>query len=325
MSDRRPCPACGAELSFLVQRVDKYAYWHCPACSLVTALPIPTAAELREFYDGFLFGSVADRDFDAKVAEVKRDVAFIASRLRTLPGLPAKPRLLDWGGGPGFYANAFAAEGFDVTLMDIDPQATHYAAERFPNRFRIITGDPGEYSGSERFDVIYCSHVVEHTPDLGRFTARLRDLLAPGGVAIVATPNQGSREFFFRVWWLRGYLAMAAHGLPSAALKFLRTPWICCDPPRHVHALNARSARRLFERSGFRVESCFTESSLDQSYASGRYRADWGVRTPLSLLRLPVELYTLAGLHLLRLADRGHRCGNNLVLIARVPERTSAQ
>ncbi len=298
------CPVCGGELRFVIRRRDRYAYYRCGRCTHVTALPRPTEAEVKAFYDGFLFGRPSDRQFERRQRQVNEDVRRVLADLRERAGLVTRGRLLDWGGGTGFYANALAANGFDVTLMDLDAQSTAYAAEMFPGRFRIVTGDPADCASEEKYDVIHCCHVVEHYVDLDRFMARFRDLLVPGGVAIVTTPNQQCKEFLFRLDWLLRYLRMAGCALPAALYTFLRRPWICCDPPRHMHAFNRGSLRCLFERHGFEVIACFSESAMTQYYASGRYRPDWQIRRPLSLLRLPMEVYALAGLTLVRALDR---------------------
>jgi SAM-dependent methyltransferase len=43
----------------------------------------------------------------------------------------------------------------------------------------------------ERFDAIACSEVIEHAPDCNRFTRALADLLVPGGLLYLTTPDIG--------------------------------------------------------------------------------------------------------------------------------------
>src|SRR5262249_58247376 len=103
-----------------------------------------------------------------------------------------------------------------------------------------------------------------------RVGGRVGCLLAPGGLAIITTPNQQCKEFFFRPHWFRAYLGMSRLGLLRSLVCFLRRPWICCDPPRHLHAFNRGSLQRLLENAGLEVYACFSESFLRQYYSAPR-------------------------------------------------------
>jgi len=43
----------------------------------------------------------------------------------------------------------------------------------------------------ERFDIVFCNHVIEHVPDedLDQFMKTLTDLVTPDGLLVIATPN----------------------------------------------------------------------------------------------------------------------------------------
>jgi SAM-dependent methyltransferase len=46
------------------------------------------------------------------------------------------------------------------------------------------------------FDLILCSHVLEHVPDDGAAMSELRRVLAPGGLALVLTPYRADRPTY---------------------------------------------------------------------------------------------------------------------------------
>ncbi len=48
---------------------------------------------------------------------------------------------------------------------------------------------------SNRFDLIYCSHVLEHIPDDRQAMRELFRVLAPGGMAIIQVPERGEHTF----------------------------------------------------------------------------------------------------------------------------------
>ena len=39
------------------------------------------------------------------------------------------------------------------------------------------------------FDIVYCSEVIEHCPDVNRFMASIVALMAPGGMLFLTTPD----------------------------------------------------------------------------------------------------------------------------------------
>ncbi len=320
-SSSPPCPVCDAALRFWVQGQDKYAYWCCNGCGHLTSLPMPTQDELAAFYDGFLFGQPADNEFSATLAKVGGDVERILADVHRITGLHGAFRLLDWGGGTGFYANAFAQAGLAVTMIDIDPQSCAYAVEMFGGRFEIINADPIAYDTPRDFDIVFCNQVIEHYAEPRQFMRHLRGLVAPGGIVIITTPNQQCKEFWFRPQWFFHYLRLVRIGLPVALVKFLRVPWACCDPPRHVHAFCARSLRTLLEIEGFEFLSCFSESILDQYYSTGREPMNWKFRRWVGILRIAFDALCRAGLRILDTVDTRRRWGSNLVVYARVDLR----
>jgi len=53
----------------------------------------------------------------------------------------------------------------------------------------------GLHFKSNRFDLIYCSHVLEHIPDDLKAMRELHRVLAPGGMAIVQVPERGEHTY----------------------------------------------------------------------------------------------------------------------------------
>jgi SAM-dependent methyltransferase len=294
---------------------DPYRFCQCRACSLITVVPLPTQAELSAFYDGFLFGRPNDDEFDRKRTAILDDAQRILADIRSAGAGAVPLALLDWGGGTGLHSGAFADLGCDVTMIDIDPQACQYARDKFPGRFRVINADPLCHAFAERFDVVFCNQVIEHYRDPNALLDALRPALRPGGLAIITTPNQQCKEFLFRRGWWMDYLRMAAQGrwkLLGAMGAFLRAPWICCDPPRHLHAFNRRSLRVLVEGRGFAVVRCFGEYGTRQYY-SPTFQWDWKVRRLLSIPRFLRNVADYAGIELLGLLAPDGRWGSNLV------------
>lgn len=70
-------------------------------------------------------------------------------------------------------AGSFAKIKFDVTSADIDPTYRSYAAARHPH-VEYLNADV--FDAGRQWDIVVCSHVIEHIPDPLAFVARLRTI-----------------------------------------------------------------------------------------------------------------------------------------------------
>jgi 2-polyprenyl-6-hydroxyphenyl methylase/3-demethylubiquinone-9 3-methyltransferase len=124
-----------------------------------------------------------------------RDVAVrhfeLSARTRTpLAGL----RVLDIGCGAGLQAEPLARMGGIVAALDAAPEniaaaAAHAAVQGLAIDYRCMSLEDLA-AASEQFDLITCLEVMEHVAGRDSFLAALSALLAPGGIAIISTPNR---------------------------------------------------------------------------------------------------------------------------------------
>ncbi len=94
---------------------------------------------------------------------------------------------LDFGSGIGSSAIVFAQAGFDVTLADISDPLRSFARSRMERRaLRATYIDlKSEQLPSDRFDVVTCFDVIEHTVDPLEVLRQIRRALKPGGYLIL--------------------------------------------------------------------------------------------------------------------------------------------
>jgi SAM-dependent methyltransferase len=106
--------------------------------------------------------------------------------------LPRNGQLLDIGPGRGLYTRYFLDRGFQVDCVDIDPAMRQTFVELGCD-FKVADlrsmALPFE---EERFDFVWCSHVIEHLPDVHRFACELFRVVKPGGYVILRTPDLAS-------------------------------------------------------------------------------------------------------------------------------------
>lgn len=162
-------------------------------------------------------------------------------------------RVIDVGGGPGFFESAFAAAGAWYASVEID--ATEIAAQSLTQR-RVIQADGRRLPlPDDSCDVVLCSNVAEHIPDPWVLLAELLRVTRPGGVVI----------FSYTVWFgpFGGHEMGLTHYLGGhrAARMYTRK--------------HGRAPKNLFGTSLFRLDAetgmAYAEQLRAQGYAVRTY------------------------------------------------------
>jgi SAM-dependent methyltransferase len=139
------------------------------------------------------------------------------------------PTLCDIGCGGGQAMSRFKLAGYDTVGIEPDP-----AARLLANQFgEVLEGTaealPAKVAGMQ-FDVVLLSHVLEHCIDPAAALGNVKQLLAPGGTAIIEVPNNA-----------------------AVAFETYGPGWFFADIPRHLQFLTESSLRRALAISGMRV------------------------------------------------------------------------
>lgn len=231
--------------------------------------PHPSADGLRAFYE---------RDFPRAVGITGipgHDDFMYGQVLQELrpylrPGLSA----LDLGCGDGNLSLYMARSGCEVLGIDLARNAVEaavrsaafYGIDRA--RFRAIDF-AREWDEPEAFDLVLCSHVIEHVPDDAGLLARVHLALRPGGRLLLLTPTvyssfarlsrwlTGRVAHDERVGHLRGYTGPGIETLVARAgfvvdrVVFLDGPlrdWCILWAPLRplIHVWRRRGIRRAF-------------------------------------------------------------------------------
>ncbi len=213
------CPWCGGPTVPAGRRLRG-----CRDCGVASTYPVPDAAELDAAYGGAYrpdsgrFSAGADR-------LLARTRGALAARIdATAPPGP----VLDVGSGDGSLLDALAARGREaVGLERAQPARPGQAGRADVVAAELADFDArrGEWAG------VVMWHSLEHLPDAPAALDHATELLAPGGVLIIAVPNRDS-------WQAR----------------VLGERWLALDLPRHLTHLTAAALLQRLRARGLAIE-----------------------------------------------------------------------
>jgi 2-polyprenyl-3-methyl-5-hydroxy-6-metoxy-1,4-benzoquinol methylase len=114
--------------------------------------------------------------------------------VRIVSGLKGVERICDLGCGNGYLAGRLASMGYEVTGVDasqsgIEIARRSYSAPRFI--FSPLERSLREHLGSDRFDLVISSDVVEHLYRPADLLEAASVLLKPKGQILIGTPYHG--------------------------------------------------------------------------------------------------------------------------------------
>ncbi|MGK2859765.1 MAG: class I SAM-dependent methyltransferase [Thermoanaerobaculia bacterium] len=147
-------------------------------------------------------------------------------------------RVFELGCGSGAFASELARRGFEVTAVDVSMSGIEQARAAYLGPSFEVASAYDELSAKYgQFDLVISLEVVEHLYSPRKWAANLRELLTPGGLAIVSTPYH---DYFKN-------LAISLAGRWDSHMNPL---W----DHGHIKLWSARSLTRLLEEVGLTVE-----------------------------------------------------------------------
>jgi SAM-dependent methyltransferase len=158
-------------------------------------------------------------------------VSSVLERELVKRGRARAAKLLDLGCGDG--TNLLWLKDFAENLYGSDYNVVRLArAHARSPEATLFLADILDYPTLDGcFDAVFFNHVIEHIPDDAAALATAYRILAPGGLLVLGTPNEGS-------WWWQ--------------LAYRRAPEILRKTD-HVHFYTAESISGKMREAGFRV------------------------------------------------------------------------
>jgi len=167
------CPLCHAadlkpygEMRWTVWNVD-YRLVQCGGCGSAFTDPMPDDATLKRLYETAFDYRWYQDHYGAKLLDCQQRI----EEYRPLMGR----RVLDFGGGLGYFSQVARKEGYDSVTFD--PYTSH--------------ADPPEND----WDTVVSLHALEHSNDPNNTIRLIKRHLQPGGKLILAVPNFDSEGY----------------------------------------------------------------------------------------------------------------------------------
>lgn len=156
----------------------------CRACSLVFVSPRLTAKALHDHYNT---GQSSRTEYYRQVECADRKT-FNEVLDAVEAVFPRRGQLLDVGPNIGTCLDVARERGWDVTGIEINAEAAEFC--RTQRGLHVVPGilDRGAFPPGS-FDVVLMGDVIEHLSDPTHTMSVVRDVLRPGGLVVISTPD----------------------------------------------------------------------------------------------------------------------------------------
>ena len=227
------CPLCkGSKPNFIGS---KFAggtdndYHQCTDCALLYAAVLPSSDTVSEIYQGYY----TVKNIKRKRLKLTPIVKYLNRKKKKLND--SRPlRFLDIGSNAGYFTEAARQLGCESFGIDLDEKAVAFAKENYPGSdFRSTTVE--KLSETEPpFDLIYCTEVIEHVPDMHAFLKAIHKISNENTLLFFTTPDSGHFK------------------TPKNLIS-----WDEVIPLQHIRLFNKKNLKQLFEQHGFKQKFSF--------------------------------------------------------------------
>lgn len=217
---------------------------------LLETYPQPSAEEISKYYesDGYISHTDSNKGWINSIYQGVKRYSLRRKMDLIEQGFGGERTLLDIGAGTGDFLNEASRRGWEVTGIEISPDARDLAKEKGLALYNSMLTLEGK-----KFDVVTLWHVLEHLHDLPASIHRISNFLKPGGMLVVAVPNYNSFD-----------------------ANYYGPYWAAYDVPRHLWHFSQNAMKKLFDpeltltRIKPLIFDAFYVSLLSEKYATGK-------------------------------------------------------
>lgn len=226
----KKCPVCD---SSILKGLKRYSFSHlnrCMNCGFVFAKKIPTEKELQDHYSGY------NRHRSVSQFTIKKYNELLFEFVK----YKQTGKILDVGCGSGFFMETAIAYGWDCHGTEYSIEAIEFLKAKG----HIVYQEPLQVSKNlyESFDVITSFEVIEHLAQPKEHLITIYNLLRPGGLLYITTPN-----------------------FNGVSRYILKEKWSVISYPEHLNYYTPESLNKMLMKAGFRKKKIITNGiSVDR-------------------------------------------------------------
>jgi SAM-dependent methyltransferase len=179
----KACDLCGSD--DLIQRAPEARIMECRGCGYRFVNPRPSQDEIAESYS-------TPAKYDGWLSDEEGRQVMWRKRWQTVKRYATGNRLVDVGAGIGTFLAYAQDDGWDVTGTEVSTSAIELARSRYG--LELAKGQLEDLFIDGQFDVVTLWHVLEHIPSPSRGLELCRGLLRPGGLLVIAVPNDADER-----------------------------------------------------------------------------------------------------------------------------------
>lgn len=221
----------------------KYSLYRCKVCHLYQQNPVPSKENIELFYPKSYLGNHIEENLELKkdtISKIKNFLYF-ANRLIFMnykketkiiqehrrKNRIKKLKILDVGCGSGHFLKSQLKFKYNLYGIDIDEQVIASLKKIYKINAKAVFFL--DFETEEKFDVIFMSHFLEHTPDPKLTLEKAKSMLNENGMLLIKVPNIDSLNYYFT-------------GKYSYFL----------DLPRHIFMFSPKTMVNYLEMCGFK-------------------------------------------------------------------------
>jgi 2-polyprenyl-3-methyl-5-hydroxy-6-metoxy-1,4-benzoquinol methylase len=197
-----------------------YSYYKCNDCDTVSTHPIPSKDVIENHYSKKFQGGNYSliREYSTQYMRVYNGFCDLiekklASKGQNLNG----KKVLDIGCFTGEFLQVIDSKGGDVFGLELQPDAVEIANSKFPGRIFKADVFSNDFP-TIKYDIITMFGLIEHVVDPIRLLKQANELLNPGGLIVIQTPDSS-----------------------SMIARIMGKFWFCYAPIEHIHIFSRKS------------------------------------------------------------------------------------
>ena len=249
------CNTCGADDYQIMAYAHEWPIGKCGQCGQVYVNPIPVFEAGAEFssiskefqYTRFMHNEITPQILGHDRTQLKQHLADIR-RLTDRGWMHV--RFLDVGCGSGASVKAATEMGWEATGIDIDAELIATGRQQLGVDLRCTTLLDANLPDAF-FHFVRLRDVIEHLPNPYATLLEIKRILAPGGVLLLATPNEDGLPTQLRLW---------LGGKPTRVATV--------KPPHHLHGFTPKTLAMILQRTGFVSMEVKTTTPVDPNYVT---------------------------------------------------------